>query len=33
VVRERDGSPYSADMRALLKGYADKLYAQDGTRL
>src|SRR3954465_5016016 len=29
-VRERDGSPYSADMRALLKGYADKLYAQDG---
>src|SRR3954453_20363897 len=29
-VRERDGSPYSADMRALLKGYADKLYSQDG---
>ena len=29
-VRERDGSPYSADMRALLKGYADKLYTQDG---
>src|SRR5215213_3721778 len=29
-VHERDGSPYSADMRALLKGYADKLYAQDG---
>src|SRR5437016_4582737 len=24
-VRERDGSPYSADMRAALKGYADKL--------
>ena len=29
-VRERDGSPYSADLRALLKGYADKLYTQDG---
>src|SRR5690348_18508521 len=27
-VRERDGSPYSADMRAVLKGYADKLYDQ-----
>jgi glutamine synthetase len=30
-VRERDGSPYRADMRALLKGYADQLYAKDGT--
>jgi len=30
-VHERDGSPYSADMRALLKGYTDKLYAKDGT--
>src|SRR5206468_7418663 len=29
-VRERDGSPYSADMRALLKGYTDKLYTRDG---
>src|ERR1700709_1388332 len=29
-VRERDGSPYSADMRALLKGYAAKPDAQDG---
>src|SRR5204863_2051960 len=29
-VRERDNAPYSADMRALLKGYADKLYSQDG---
>lgn len=30
-VRERDGSPYRADARALLKGYADQLYAKDGT--
>jgi len=30
-VRERDGSPYRSDMRALLKGYADQLYAKDGT--
>jgi glutamine synthetase len=30
-VRERDGAPYRADMRALLKGYAEKLYAKDGT--
>src|SRR5215468_4509967 len=29
-VRERDGSPYGADMRALLKGYTDKLYTRDG---
>src|ERR1051326_5074322 len=29
-VRERDGSPYSADMRALLKGYTEKLYTKDG---
>ena len=29
-VRERDGSPYSADMRALLKGYTEKLYTRDG---
>jgi glutamine synthetase len=30
-VRERDGSPYRADMRALLKGFADRIYATDGT--
>ncbi len=30
-VLERDGSPYSADMRAVLKAYTDKLYAKDGT--
>jgi len=30
-VRERDNSPYRGDMRALLKSYADKLYAKDGT--
>ncbi len=30
-VRERDGTPYRADMRALLKTYAEKLYADDGT--
>ncbi|HEX5719877.1 MAG TPA: glutamine synthetase beta-grasp domain-containing protein, partial [Thermoanaerobaculia bacterium] len=29
-VRERDGSPYSADMRAALKGYTDNLYTRDG---
>src|SRR5262245_25211985 len=29
-VLERDGTPYIADLRALLKGYTDKLYAQDG---
>jgi hypothetical protein len=29
-VHERDGSPYSADMRALLKAYTDKLYTRDG---
>ena len=30
-VLERDGSPYSADMRALLKQYGDTLYKKDGT--
>jgi glutamine synthetase len=30
-VRERDGNPYRADMRALLKAFGDKLYAKDGT--
>src|SRR4051794_741611 len=30
-VRERDGAAYRGDMRALLKSYADKLYAKDGT--
>jgi glutamine synthetase len=30
-VRERDGSPYRADMRARLKAYADKLWAKDQT--
>ena len=30
-VRERDGSPYRADIRAMLKGYADQLYTRDGT--
>src|SRR5881227_911663 len=29
-VHERDGSPYGGDMRALLKGYTDKLYANGG---
>ena len=30
-VRERDNTPYRGDMRALLKSYAEKLYAVDGT--
>src|SRR5687767_14820075 len=30
-VRERDNTPYRGDMRALLKSYAEKLYATDGT--
>ena len=30
-VRERDNAPYRGDMRALLKSYAEKLYAKDGT--
>src|SRR5438132_7314 len=30
-VLERDGSPYSADMRALLKQYGEKLFQKDGT--
>src|SRR5262245_4697806 len=30
-VRERDNAPYRGDMRALLKSYAEKLYAADGT--
>src|ERR1044072_5296850 len=30
-VRERDNAPYRGDMRALLKSYAEKIYAADGT--
>jgi len=30
-VLERDGAPYGADMRGLLKQYGDKLFAKDGT--
>ena len=30
-VKERDGSPYTADMRSRLKRLADSLYAKDGT--
>jgi glutamine synthetase len=30
-VLERDGSPYAADMRALLKQYGEKLFKKDGT--
>ena len=30
-VLERDGAPYSADMRALLKQYGEKLFKKDGT--
>ena len=30
-VRERDGSPYSADMRSRLKQYAADLFKKDGT--
>src|SRR5437763_13155872 len=30
-VLERDGSPYAADMRARLKGYAEVLFQHDGT--
>src|SRR5690349_1044940 len=30
-VLEREGQPYSADMRGLLKQYGDKLFAKDGT--
>ena len=31
TVHGRDGSPYSADMRARLKAYTDSLYDRDGT--
>ncbi len=30
-VLERDGAPYAADSRGLLKQYTDKLFAKDGT--
>jgi glutamine synthetase len=30
-VREQDGTRYHADMRSLLRSYADELYAKDGT--
>src|SRR5687767_11356792 len=30
-VREKDGSPYHADMRARLKEYTAAMYAKDGT--
>ena len=30
-VLERDGAPYGADSRGLLKQYTDKLFAKDGT--
>jgi len=30
-VLERDGAPYGADSRGLLKQYSDKLFAKDGT--
>ena len=30
-VKERDGSPYTADMRSRLKGLTDRLFAKDGT--
>ena len=30
-VEERDGTPYSADMRSRLKSYMEDLYAKDGT--
>jgi glutamine synthetase len=29
-VKERDGSPYAADMRTRLKQYSDQLFAKDG---
>jgi glutamine synthetase len=32
-VIDKDGSPYSADIRGLLKNYADKLYAEQGYTL
>lgn len=32
-VREKDGTPYAADMRGLLRAYTDKLFAKDGTIL
>ena len=31
-VLERDGSPYSADMRAMLKAYSTSLFERDGTQ-
>lgn len=30
-VREKDGTPYPADMRARLRAYADEIYAKDKT--
>lgn len=30
-VQEREGAPYSSDVRAKLKSYADSLYQKDGT--
>jgi len=32
-VIDKDGTPYSADIRGLLKGYADKLYKDEGYTL
>jgi glutamine synthetase len=32
-VIDKDGSPYAADMRGVLKGYADGLYKKDGYTL
>ena len=32
-VIDKDGTPYSADMRGVLKGYADELYKKDGYTL
>ncbi|CAG0997303.1 partial glutamine synthetase, partial [Anaerolineae bacterium] len=32
-VLERDGSPYAADMRSVLKHYAEKLFADQGVTL
>ncbi len=32
-VIDKDGTPYSADIRGLLKGFADKLYADQGYTL
>ena len=33
AVIDKDGSPYAADMRNLLKGYAEKVYKEDGYTL